>query len=104
MAKPFHVRQKLFDDWHADNPAIWKYFQRFSFEALAHGRRKISHWLIINRIRWEVFVLTTGRDFKISNDFIAFYARLWRKTYPEHKTLFNIKRMIGEPYDPEGES
>lgn len=104
MAKPFHVRQALFDQWHADNPAVWKYFQRFSFEALSHGRSKISHWLIINRIRWEVFVITTGRDFKISNDFIAFYARLWRKTYPEHKALFNIKRMIGEPYDPEGES
>jgi hypothetical protein len=62
-------------------------------------RKKISHWLIINRIRWEVYVLTTGEDFKISNNFIAFYARHWRKTYPRYKELFNIKRMIGEPMD-----
>ena len=104
MAKPFHVRQEAFNRWHADNPAIWTYFERFSFEALSHGHRKISHWLIINRIRWEVFVVTTGRDFKICNDFIAFYARLWRKKHPQHKTLFNIKRMHGEPFDTEGES
>lgn len=40
--------------------------------------------------------MTTGNEFKISNDFIAFYARLWMETYPEHKDLFNIKRMVGE--------
>ena len=104
MAKPFHLRQALFDKWHADNPDIWVYFQRFSFEAVARGHKKISHWLIINRIRWEVFIVTTGKDFKISNDFIAFYARLWRKTHAEHKSLFNIKRMNGEPVDLTGEA
>jgi hypothetical protein len=41
--------------------------------------------------------MTTGDDFKISNDYIAFYARLWRARYPQHKDLFTIKRMIGEP-------
>lgn len=75
---------------------IWKYFEQFSLQALAHGKRRISHWLIINRIRWEVYIVTTGKDFKISNDYIAFYARLWIKTYPQHADLFKIKRMIGE--------
>lgn len=103
MTKPFQVRQAIFDRWHEDNPGIWAYFERFSFEAISHGHKRISHWLIINRIRWEVFIVTTGRDFKISNEFIAFYARLWRKTYPQHKELFKIKRMFGEPFDTEGE-
>jgi hypothetical protein len=75
---------------------IWKYFEQFSLQAIAHGKRRISHWLIINRIRWEVYIVTTGRDFKISNDYIAFYARLWIKAYPQHADLFKTKRMIGE--------
>lgn len=104
MAKPFSVRQAEFDRWHANNPAIWEYFQRFSFDALRSGHKRISHWLIINRIRWEVFLITTGSDYKISNNMIAFYARLWRKTYPEHAMLFNIKRMYGEPFDVLGEA
>jgi hypothetical protein len=99
--QPFQIRQAEFEKWHKDNPVIWKYFERFSLEAVAKNRKKISHWLIINRIRWEVYVLTTGEDFKISNDFIAFYARLWRKHHPEHKDLFNIKKMIGEPWQEE---
>jgi hypothetical protein len=103
MAKPFALRQAEFDQWHANNPGIWEYFQRFSFDALSANRKRISHWLIINRIRWEVFLITTGVEHKISNNMIAFYARLWRKTYPEHAHLFHIKRMHGEPFDPLGE-
>jgi hypothetical protein len=95
--KPYQVRKNEFLEWHKNNPMIWEYFKRFSFEAVGKNRKKISHWLIINRIRWEVYILTTGEDFKISNNFIAFYARLWRETYPEHKDLFNVKHMIGEP-------
>jgi hypothetical protein len=86
--------------WHKANPAVWEQFERFSLEAVRRGRSKISHWLIVNRIRWETSIVTTGVDFKISNDHIAFYARLWRVKYPEHGNLFQIKRMKGEPAAP----
>jgi hypothetical protein len=99
--KSFAERRKEFAQWHKDNPLIWEYFEQFSIEAVTSGKKRISHWLIINRIRWEVFIVTTGKDFKISNDFIAFYARLWQKVHPQHKDLFNTKRMLGEPYQQE---
>lgn len=92
----FNERKRAWWVWHKENPQVWDYFEKFSLEAVKRGRKKISHWLIINRIRWEVYMETTGDEFKISNDYIAFYARLWRAKYPEHKELFNIKRMIGE--------
>ena len=96
-AEIYQQKKQEFWLWHKANPRIWEYFQRFAFEAINHRRKKISHWLIINRIRWETNIVTTGEDFKISNDYIAFYARLWRAMYPQHKELFNIKRMRGEP-------
>jgi hypothetical protein len=99
--KLYQARKAEFDVWHKDNPMIWAYFQRFALEAVDKNRKKISHWLIINRIRWEVYVLTTGEDFKIDNNFIAFYARLWIEKYPQHKDLFNIKHMVGEPWQQE---
>jgi len=96
--KSFADRRKEFAQWHKDNPLIWDYFEQFSIEAVTSGKKRISHWLIINRIRWEVYIVTTGADYKISNGLIAFYARLWRETYPQHKNLFRIKRMKGEPW------
>lgn len=101
MSLSFEQRKKDWWEWHKANPLVWQYFERFSLEAVSKGRKKISHWLIINRIRWEVNIMTTGEDFKISNDYIAFYARLWKAMHPQHKDLFTTKRMIGEPYDSE---
>lgn len=84
-------------EWHKKNPHVWELFERFAMEAVRKGRKKISHWLIINRIRWETSIITTGHDFKISNDHIAFYARLWIALHPDYKDLFNVKKMKGEP-------
>ena len=89
-------KKRLWWEWHKENPKVWEYFEKFSLEAIERGRAKVSHWLIINRIRWEVYFETTGDDFKISNDFIAFYARLWKARYPQYKDLFTTKKMIGE--------
>lgn len=97
MNLSFAERKQIWWEWHKANPHVWKYFERFALEAIAGGHKKISHWLIINRIRWEVTIVTTGSDFKISNDYIAFYARLWQAKYPQYKELFNTKKMIGEP-------
>ena len=97
MTASFEQRKAEWWEWHKANPDVWRYFEKFSFEAVNKGRKKISHWLIINRIRWEVSIVTTGDEFKISNDYIAFYARLWKARHPEHADLFTTKKMIGEP-------
>ena len=90
------ARKRDWLEWHQNNPTVWLLFERFSFEAVRSGRKKVSHWLIINRIRWETSILTTGNDFKISNDYIAFYARHWKEKYPMYAYLFNTKKMAGE--------
>lgn len=97
MEKTFQERKKEWWAWHKQNPLVWEYFEQFSLEAVARGRTQVSHWLIVNRIRWEISIITTGEDFKINNNYIAFYARYWNAMHPEHKNLFNIKKMTGEP-------
>lgn len=97
--KSYAEKKAAWWEWHKSNPQVWTLFERFSWEAINHGHKKISHWLIINRIRWETAIVTTGGDFKISNDYIAFYARLWKAKYPAYKDLFNTKRMIGEIHE-----
>ena len=80
-------------EWHKDNPHVWKLFEKFSLIAIAAGHQKCSAWLIVNRIRWETTIVTKGTDFKISNDFIALYARLFHVRYPQHDGFFKIKKM-----------
>ena len=89
-------RKQAWWDWHKANPNIFLLFERFSLEAITNGHKRLSAWLIVNRIRWETIVATTGGDFKINNDHIAFYARLFIAKYPQYKEFFVIKRMKGE--------
>jgi hypothetical protein len=84
---------KSFLKFHESNPDIYDAFERFSREALKSGLKRCSHWLIVNRIRWYTDIETTGSKFKISNDYIALYARLLIHQFPEFDGFFTLKKM-----------
>jgi len=49
MTLSFEERKQIWWDWHKENPQVWQYFEKFALEAVGLGRKKVSHWLIINR-------------------------------------------------------
>lgn len=81
-----------FERFDIDNPQIWELLVKFSREAVAAGVTKTSISLLIERIRWEMQVVTRSTDrYKISNSHRAFYARKLMQTYPEFDGLFQTK-------------
>lgn len=83
--------KERFDAWHNENPEVYDLFCRFTFEAISKGHKRLSAWMIANRIRWETSVVTVGDDYKISNDFIALYARKFMEDYPKYDGFFKTK-------------
>jgi len=77
--------------WHKKNPQVWDKFEEYTLEAIKTGRKHYSHWAIINRIRWNREIETNGGEFKISNDYIGFYARLFHARHPSHSDFFRLK-------------
>jgi len=95
-----YFRQKArFTKFHNENPHIYQMFETYSLEAYRAGHWKFSHWLIVNRIRWDSMVQTTGDKYKIPNEYIGFYARLFMAKNPTLLGFFRIKPMKDEPYD-----
>lgn len=95
IIKPLEDR---YNRWVVENIDVYNLFCKFTLQAINAGKKKVSHWLIVNRIRWEVEVETVGvceqdSEYKISNDYIAFLARDFIKDYPQHSEVFNLKRM-----------
>lgn len=87
-----------YNAWVIENIHVYDLFCKFALQAIATGRKKISHWLIVNRLRWEVEIETKSlcvedKEFKISNDYIALLARDFIKDHPEHSEVFNLKQM-----------
>ncbi len=76
--------------WHEANPRVWALFERFAREALDHGTTRLSGWMIVNRIRWELAVETKGK-LKVGNDLIAPYVRLFQRSHPQYASMFVTK-------------
>jgi len=83
-------------EWHRANPHVYELFKSFTFQAIDRGHKRLSAWLVVNRIRWETAVETNGEDFKISNNFIAYYARLFMEEHPRYRGFFRTKPLKEE--------
>lgn len=85
------TKRELFLDFkkfHQDNPAIYKLFELFTKQAIGKGFKNFGGDFIMQRIRWETAVETNGEDFKISNNMMAYYTRLFMSRNPEHDGFF----------------
>ena len=83
-----------FNQYHKDNPQVYELFKKFTFMAIRRGHNRLSAWMIANRIRWETSIETFSVDeYKISNDYIALYARMFMSDHPEYNGFFKIKEM-----------
>lgn len=79
--------------WHRENPAFYELFEKFTNEAIDMGHTQLSGWLIINRVRWETDVVTSGDQYKISNNYVSFFSRLFMIRNPKYMGFFRTKKM-----------
>jgi hypothetical protein len=86
-----------FSKYHNEHPEVWDNFKKYAAEMRATGRRRYSAWAIINRIRWDHDMAKT-EEFKISNDYIALYARIAIHLEPELATFFVTRPMKSERF------
>lgn len=84
-------RSDLFDRFlafHRANPRIYQIFEKKALELIAAGHRQYSARRIIEAVRWDHDISTAEIDFKINNNWIPFYSRLFAEAYPEYENFF----------------
>ena len=96
LEKQLEERKQKWWSWHKANPKVWEKFEEYTFQAIESGMKHYSQWAIVNRIRWNKEIETRGGEFKISNDYICFYARLFHALHPEYKDFFTVKPLKEE--------
>lgn len=89
-----------FKEFHEQNPHIYTQFEAQAFRAINKGRKKLSSKLIINWIRWNEFLRTSDKNFKINDAFQSYYARLFIAKNPDHKEVFNLRKLRNEENPP----
>ena len=95
--------QQAFDEFHALNPKVYIEFIRFANEASRRGKKKLSAKLIINRIRWEIWLPTVEptlfndggemKAWKLNDAYSSRYARLFADDFPEHESKLEFREL-----------
>ena len=84
--------------WNKANPHVWEKFQAQA-DALRTVADKSGAWLAVAKLRWDHYFATKGHEFKMPNDYTAFYARAYMAGQPERQGFFEIRRMFGEDWE-----
>jgi len=87
-----HSIHQAFQEFHKDNPKIYDIFRQMALYLIRDkGKKSIGGKMIIEFMRWRYNIKTTG-DFKIDNNFTAFYIRMFIAEYPKYKDRFDLRQ------------
>ena len=89
-----------FEQFHQDNPQVYATLCRLAREWIARtGRQKVGIGALTERCRWEIALATSDPEFKINNNFRAYYARLLMAREPDLADLFELRRSMADEWD-----
>jgi len=81
-----------FEAFHAVNPRVYVTLVRLAREWVSRtGSHKLGIATLYERTRWEIAIKTSDPDYKLNNDFKAYYARLIMFSEPDLNGLFDLR-------------
>jgi hypothetical protein len=97
----FHAKTKLaikFELFHASNPQVYAALVSLARRFRAKNRSaQTGIKMLYEVLRWEYFLATDSQDeYKLSNSYTAFYARLIMQKEPDLDGIFNLKQSIAD--------
>lgn len=93
------VLWEAWKDYHKTNPEIWEWFVQLAFRKIKQNFSEWSADAIMHVVRFEIDVHpVTSDEYKICNNHIAFYARLFAQEYPEHSKFFRYRYSLADRY------
>ena len=93
---PKSKKPQTFEEFHEENPHIYKAFKKIALKAIENGTRKWSPYAICHIIRWnkDIKIKKKGgedKNWKINNNFIQRYGMLFSEDFPEYADLFSTR-------------
>ena len=94
--EPTMTLAEKFAAFHAANPHVADALERLAEQWFAAGNAKCSTKLLMERARWEFGISGTGDDYRLNNNWTAFYARLLIARRPEWADAFALRTQPSE--------
>jgi len=83
---------RTFEQYHKENPNIYKAFVNYAYEAKKKGFSNYSAKSLFEIIRWHTPIKADG-VFKINNNYAPDYARKMMDEYESFKGFFRVRTL-----------
>jgi hypothetical protein len=89
---PTPIAVERFEEFHAQNPAVYDYPARLAGEWIRRtGTKRCSIYTLFERARWELAIETSDPNYRQNNTWIPFYYRLLARREEELGTVFELR-------------
>ena len=84
--------EQQFEAFHQANPQVYPALRRLALDAARHGRR-LGIGMLFEVLRWQYAMNDDGpgQEFKLNNNYRAFYARLLMEREPDLQGYFETR-------------
>ena len=83
--------KQQFQEYHLKNPLIYEAFESMA-KQMAARRTRFGAKALMEIIRWNT-MLNGGDEFKVNNNYTAYYSRMFEQNNPNYAGLF-AKRTV----------
>jgi len=86
------TEETAFDRFHAENPRVYTTLVRLARQWVSRfGSHKVGIGALYEVARWEIALATSDADFKLNNNFRAYYSRLIMAQESDLDGLFDLR-------------
>lgn len=87
----YGVHDASFRAFHEENPHVAAVLREKALAVKALGMRTFGVKALVEAVRWDPRLRTSGQPFKLNNNHTAAYARLLMETTPELRGFFRLR-------------
>ena len=81
-----------FESYDAEHPEIWRQFRGLTFGLINKGTRHYGAKAIFEIIRYHRIIEYGEGDFKLNNNYTAYFARKFMQKYPAYRGFFETRK------------
>jgi len=82
--------------FHVENPGVYKELLTLALRMKRTGRKRYGMKGLFEVLRWHRALETTDEEFKLNNNYTAFYARMLMKRLPELDGFFAVRGSVAD--------
>ena len=94
--RPFgttNPHERAFREFHRKHPEVYDALVWLARDLVKRGHTQIGIGMLYEVVRWEKFLSNTHDDFKLNNNYRAYYARLIMKQEEDLRGIFETRRV-----------